>query len=88
MSYFIVFHIYKVGVGFTSPSESMRHPFGNDASHIKLCGASFRNYPAYFRQPENGDQHVLSDYTGSYVSFVHGFDSVAPLFSNTPRLCV
>jgi hypothetical protein len=36
MLYFIVFYIYKVGVGFTSPSEPMRHPFGNDAPHIKL----------------------------------------------------
>jgi hypothetical protein len=35
-SYFIGFHIYKVGVGFTSPSESMRHQFGNDVPHIKL----------------------------------------------------
>jgi hypothetical protein len=29
-------HISKVGVGSTSPSESMHHPFGNDAPHIKL----------------------------------------------------
>jgi hypothetical protein len=35
-SYFVVFYIYKVGVGFTSPSEPMCHPFGNDAPHIKL----------------------------------------------------
>jgi hypothetical protein len=27
----VVFHIYKVGVGFTSPSEPMCHPFRNDA---------------------------------------------------------
>jgi hypothetical protein len=53
--YFIVFYVYKVGVGFTSPSEPMRHPFRNNAPHIKLWGASFSNYPTYFRQPENGD---------------------------------
>jgi hypothetical protein len=35
-SYFIVFHIYKVGVGFTPPREPMHHPFMNDAPHIKL----------------------------------------------------
>jgi hypothetical protein len=34
LMYLIVFHIYKVGVGFTSPSEPMRHPFQNDAPHI------------------------------------------------------
>jgi hypothetical protein len=54
-SYFIVFHICKIGVGFTSPSEPMSHPFRNDAPYIKLWGASFLNYPAYFGQPENGD---------------------------------
>jgi hypothetical protein len=32
----VVFHIYKVGVEFTSPSEPMRHTFGNDAPHNKL----------------------------------------------------
>jgi hypothetical protein len=32
----VVFHIYKVGVGFTSPNEPMRHPFENNAPHIKL----------------------------------------------------
>jgi hypothetical protein len=32
----VIFHIYKVGVGFTSPSETMCHPFRNNASHIKL----------------------------------------------------
>jgi hypothetical protein len=31
-----IFHIYKVGVGFMSPSEPMCHPFENDAAHIKL----------------------------------------------------
>jgi hypothetical protein len=41
-SYFIVFHIYKVGVVFMSPSEPMFHPFGNDAPH------SFRNCTTYF----------------------------------------
>jgi hypothetical protein len=61
-SYFVVFHIYKVGVVFTSPSEPMCHPFGNDAPHIKLWGALFWNYPAYFGQHENDDQHVLSGY--------------------------
>jgi hypothetical protein len=29
-------YIYKVGVGFTSTNEPMRHPFGNDAPRIKL----------------------------------------------------
>jgi hypothetical protein len=33
---FVVFHIYKVGVGFTSPSEPMCQPFRNDAPHIRL----------------------------------------------------
>jgi hypothetical protein len=60
-SYFIAFHIYKVGVGFTSRSESTRHPFGNDA---------------YFGQPENGDQRVLSGYGSFCVSFVCGFASI------------
>jgi hypothetical protein len=60
-SYFIAFHIYKVGVGFTSRSESTRHPFGNDA---------------YFGQPENGDQRVLSGYASFCVSFVCGFASI------------
>jgi hypothetical protein len=32
----VIFHISKVGVVFTSPSEPMRHPFENDAPHIKL----------------------------------------------------
>jgi hypothetical protein len=36
ISDFIVFHISKVGVGFTSPNEPMHHPFGNDAPHIKM----------------------------------------------------
>jgi hypothetical protein len=31
----VIFYIYKVGVGFTSPREPMRHPFGNDAPQIK-----------------------------------------------------
>jgi hypothetical protein len=83
-SYFVVFYIYKVGVWFMSPSEPMRHPFGNDAHQIKLWGASFSNYPAHFGQPENGDQRVLSGYTSFCVSFVHGFGSVTPLFSITP----
>jgi hypothetical protein len=86
--YFIVFHLYKVGVGFTSPSEPMCHPFRNDAPHIKLWGASLLNCPAHFRQPENGDQCLLSNYASSCVSFIHGFGSVAPLFSNSPILGV
>jgi hypothetical protein len=60
--YFILFYIYKIGVGFTSPSEPMRHPFRNDAPHIKLWGASFLNCSAYFGQPENDFQRVLSGY--------------------------
>jgi hypothetical protein len=32
----VIFLIYKVGVGVTSPSEPMCHPFRNDAPHIKL----------------------------------------------------
>jgi hypothetical protein len=83
-SYFVVFRIYKVGVWFTLPSKPMRHPFGNDAPHIKLWGASFLNCPAYFGQPENGDQRVLFSYCSSCVSFVRGFSSVTPLFSGTP----
>jgi hypothetical protein len=85
-SYFIVFHIYKVCVGFMSPNEPMRHPFENDAPHIKLWGASVPNCPAYLGEPENGDQYVLSDYADSCVSFVHGFDSVTLLFSGTSIL--
>jgi hypothetical protein len=45
----------------------------------------FRNCPAYFGQPENSDQCVLSGYTGSYVCFVRGFNSVIPLLSYTPK---
>jgi hypothetical protein len=78
-----VFHLYKVGVGFTSPSKPMCHPFGNDAPHIK-----FLNCPAYFGQPENGDQRELSGYASSCVSFIHGFGSVTLLFSGTPTLGV
>jgi hypothetical protein len=84
----IVFRIYKVGVGFMSPSKHMCHPFGNDAPHIKLCGTSFWNCPAYFGQLENGDQHVLSSCASSCVSFVCGFDSATPLFSVTSILGV
>jgi hypothetical protein len=87
-SYFVVFHIYKIGVEFTSPSEPMRHPFGNDAPHIKLWGASFPNCLAYFRQPENDNQRVLSGYASSCVSFIRSFGSVTPLFSVTPILGV
>jgi hypothetical protein len=36
----------------------------------------------------NSDQRVLSSYTDSCVSFVHGFDNVTPLFSGTPILGV
>jgi hypothetical protein len=36
-----------------------------------------------FGQPENGDQRVLSGYAGSCVSFIYGFSSVTPLFSDT-----
>jgi hypothetical protein len=32
----VIFHINKVGEGFTVPSEPMRRPYGNDAPHIKL----------------------------------------------------
>jgi hypothetical protein len=87
-SYFIVFHIYKVGVGFTSSSEPMCHPFVNDAPHIKLWGASYPNCPAYFGQLENGDQHMLFGYASFCVSFIRGFNSVTPLFSVTPILGV
>jgi hypothetical protein len=83
---FVVFHIYKVGVWFTSPNEHMHHPFRNDAPYIKLWGASLQNCPAYFGQPENCDQHVLSGYPCSCVSFVRGFDSIILLFSVTPTL--
>jgi hypothetical protein len=34
--YLVIFYIYKVGVGFTSPSEHMHHSSGNEARHIKL----------------------------------------------------
>jgi hypothetical protein len=37
----VVFYIYKVNVGFTSPSEPMCHLLENDAPHIKLYGALF-----------------------------------------------
>jgi hypothetical protein len=46
------------------------------------------NYPTYFEQLENGNQYVLSGYTGSCASFVRGFDSVTSLFSVTPILDV
>jgi hypothetical protein len=36
ISDFVVFHITEVGVGFTLLSKPMRHPFRNDAPHIKL----------------------------------------------------
>jgi hypothetical protein len=75
-------------LGFMSPSEPMRHSFENDAPYIKLWGASFRNCPMYFGQPENGDQRVLSSYASSCVSFIRDFDSVTPLFSVTPILGV
>jgi hypothetical protein len=71
-----------------SPSEHIRHPFGNDAPHIKLWGASFLNCPTYFWRPENGDQRVLSSYASSYVSFIRSFGSVTPLFSGTQILGV
>jgi hypothetical protein len=32
----VVFHISKVGVAFTSPSEPMHHSIKNDAPNIKL----------------------------------------------------
>jgi hypothetical protein len=84
----VVFHIYKIGVGSTSPSEHMSHPFGNDAPYIKLWGALFPNCLAYFRQLENGDQCVLSGYASSCVSFIHSVGSVTPLFSITQILDV
>jgi hypothetical protein len=34
--YFVVFRIYKIGVGFTSPREPMCHQFRNDAPHTML----------------------------------------------------
>jgi hypothetical protein len=43
ISDFIVFHISKVGVGFTLLSELISHLLGNNAPHIKLWGASFLN---------------------------------------------
>jgi hypothetical protein len=85
---FVVFHIYKVGVGFTSPSEPMCQPFRNDAPHIRLWVASLLNCAMYFGQPENDDQYVSSGYAGSCVSFIHDFDSVTPLFSITSILGV
>jgi hypothetical protein len=66
----VVFHIYKVDVQFTPPNKLMRHPFENNALHIKLWGASFLNRPAYFGQHENDDHRVLSSYISSCVSFV------------------
>jgi hypothetical protein len=80
--------ICGVSVGFTSPSEPMHHPFGNDTSHIKLWGASFQNCPTYFGQPKDYYQRVLSGYASSCVSFIHGFGSVTLLFSVTPILGV
>jgi hypothetical protein len=41
------------------------------------------NCPAYFRQPENGEKHVLSGYASFCASFSYGFGSVTPLFSGT-----
>jgi hypothetical protein len=64
-------------------NEHMRHPFGNDASHINLWDAWFLNYLAHFGQPENGDRCVLSGVC-LCVSFVHDFGSVTLLFSDTP----
>jgi hypothetical protein len=82
----VVFHFYKVGVGFTSPREPMHHLFGNNVPHIKLWAAPFQNYPVYFGQSENGDQRVLSGYASSYASFIYGFSSITPLFSVTPNI--
>jgi hypothetical protein len=38
---------------------------------------------SYFRQPQNGNQCVLSGYATSCVSFIHGFSTITPLFSIT-----
>jgi hypothetical protein len=51
-------------------------------------GVSFFNCLAYFGQPKNDDQRVLTGYTGSCLSFICGFGSVTPLFSGTPILGV
>ena len=69
-------------------SEFMRHPFGNDASHLNLWDAWFSNCPAYFEQPENDDHCVLSGVC-LCVYFVHNFGSVTLLFSDhTPNISV
>jgi hypothetical protein len=64
-------------------SEPMCHLFRNDAAHINLLDAWFSNCPAYFGQSENDDHYVLFGVC-LCVSFVHDFDSVTLLFSNTP----
>jgi hypothetical protein len=66
----------------------MRHPFRNNAPHIKLSGESFVNCQTYFGQPENDDHRVLSGYASSCVSFIHDFNSATPLFSITSTLAV
>jgi hypothetical protein len=61
----------------------MHHPFENNTPHIKLWGVTFQNYPPYFGQPENDDQHVLSRYTSSCVSFIRSFGSITLFFWHT-----
>jgi hypothetical protein len=84
ISDFVVFHISKVSVGFTSLSEPMCYPFEKNAPTLN-CEVH-HSWIVPFGQPENGDHRVLSGYIGSYVSFVCGFDSITLLFSGTPIL--
>jgi hypothetical protein len=60
----------------------MRHPFGNEASHMNLWDAWILNCPAYFRHPKNDDCCVLFNVC-LCVSFVRDFGSVTLLLSVT-----
>jgi hypothetical protein len=56
---------------------------GYVANLCAICsGTMHLTYLAYFRQHENDDCYVLSD-VYLYVSFIHNFDSVTLLFSDT-----
>jgi hypothetical protein len=68
-------------------SKPMHYLFRNDASHINMWDAWFPNCPVYFGHLEHDDCCMLSG-VWFCVSFIHDFDSVILLFSNTPILGV
>jgi hypothetical protein len=64
----------------------MRHPFGNDASHIKLWGASFPNYPVWIAwewQPLYA--YLVSD-SCTFRSWFRQHNPVALLHMNIKRV--